>query len=129
MPTDPASFFQSLEAKGEDAVRLELATRRYNEQRSTLAREWLAQRERTQEQRNAALDHEHKVEEVNLARDALAAARESNRIAAENLIASNQSAAAAKTQARWAIWAAIIAVVAALVSAHEAILKLVSILM
>ena len=126
MPTDADTFFQSLEAAGEDVVRVELATHIYNERRSTLAREWLARKERSRQEEAATLDHDRKAEELSLTREALAAAKESNRIASENLVATRESAASAKKQARWAIWSAVVAVVAALVAASDAITKLVS---
>ena len=51
-----------------------------------------------------------------IADEALSIAKEANRIASEDLEAARSSAAAAERQARWAMYAAVIAVIAAAMS-------------
>ena len=77
-------------------------------------------------------------ETLTMAKDALAIAKEANRIASEDLAAAQSSAAssavaadaakaaadAAKSQARWAMWAALAAVIAVAITTKDQILAL-----
>jgi hypothetical protein len=82
-------------------------------------------KERSREESAAGRQRKNEDETIALARLTLEAARESNRIAADNLRSTQISVQAAEKQARWAVWAAVVAVVAAIVSAHEFLLALI----
>lgn len=119
--SDPQPFFAELDAESNElAVRERLVAGRYNSRRAPLAEEWLRRREEARTVEAAARAEAREAESLSIANKALAAATEANRIASEDLAAARDSAASAREQARWAMWAAIIATVAAIVAMFKA---------
>lgn len=107
-----------------EEVRQRLAAGNYNKQHADIAREYLASIDRRKAE-DAAKNAEFREEEtLAIAKEALAIARDANRIAKENLASAQASAKGASDQARWAMWAAILAVIATIVAAREQLLKL-----
>ena len=124
MSNEPADLFASLDAKGEDQVRLDMAMHIYNEPRTRLVLQWLAQKDRVRAEYEDTRKTAREEETIAIAKEALNTARRANKLSEQNVAAANISATSAQTQARWAKWAAIIAVVAAIVSAKDDIIQL-----
>ncbi|MGB4765834.1 MAG: hypothetical protein WBH09_02885 [Rugosibacter sp.] len=119
----PESLLARLDAEDNELeVRARLAGKRYNSRNSALAEEWLRRKEDARQAAANVRAEAREAESLSIAKSALAAATEANRIAAEDLAAARESAASAHLQARWAMWAAIIATVAAIVAAKDAII-------
>lgn len=118
-PESPQSFFAKLDAEDTElSVREALAAGRYNSRRAALAEEWLRRREDAQQTEATARAEAREDESLSISKSALAAATEANRIASE----ARDSAAA---QARWAMWAAIIATAAAVIATKDQIVALI----
>lgn len=60
-----------------------------------------------------------------IAEEALSIAKTANRLASEDLAAARSTAASERAQARWAMWAAIIATIAAVIATKDQILALI----
>ena len=123
---EPSLFFSTLESIGETEVRVKLAQAVWSEHRKVaLVKEWLARKSDERASEASAKRDEREEKTLSIAKDALAIAEESNRIASEELAAAQASASSAVEQARWARWAAIIAMVAAVISTKDQILALI----
>ena len=115
-------FRKELNELGEDAVRTKIASREWSAESAptklSLATEFLKSKEDT---RTAATEAKRDVREE----DILAIAREANRLASDaNSVARIEAAAAARSS-RWAMYAAIIAVIGAAVASKDEILRLI----
>jgi hypothetical protein len=118
-PESPQSFFAKLDAEDNElGVREALAASRYNSRRAALAEEWLRRKEDARQAEATSRAEALEDESLSIARSALSAATDANRIASE----ARDSAAA---QARWAMWAAIIAAVAAVIATKDQMVALV----
>lgn len=118
-PESPQAFFAKLDVDDNElAVRETLAAGRYNSRRAALAQEWLRRREDARQVEATTRAQAREDESLSIARSALSAAIEANRIASE---ARNSAAA----QARWAMWAAIIAAVAAVIAVKDQVVVLI----
>ena len=127
VPPHLASLFAEFERQGEVAVRHAILSGDYanSSTRQPAAQAWLAHKEEQRKASEAATRDEREEETLAIARQALETADEANRIAKEELSVAQSSAKAVHANARWAMYAAIGAVVAALFSAKEQILALV----
>lgn len=86
------------------------------------AQEWLRLKQEERDLASSAKRDAREEETLSIAKRALAIAEEANRIATEDLAAAKSSAASAREQARWAMWAAIIATIVAIIAAKDQIL-------
>lgn len=107
-------FTNTLIALGEEQVRVNLLQHVWNSPRKEWASEWLEFQEKTRASHVASRAEMREEESISIAKRALSVAADANRVASET----RDSAAA---QARWAMWAAIIATVAAVVAAKDQI--------
>lgn len=97
-------------------VRQRLAAGLYNQRHADIAREFLASIDRKKEEVAAQRQESREDETLRIAKEALATSKDANRVATENLAAAQASVTSAAKQVRWAMWAAIIAVVTLIVS-------------
>ena len=110
-------FTSTLITLGEEQVRANLLQHVWNSPRKEWASEWLEFQEKTRASNAAARTEMREEESISIAKRALSVAADANRVASET----RDSTAA---QARWAMWAAIIATVAAVVAAKDQIVAL-----
>lgn len=106
-------------ADNESEVRIRVAAGDYSEVHKALAQEWLRKKEEARNSAAATKRDDREEKTLAIAADALAIAKEANRIAVEDLEEARKSAKSAADQAKWAMWAAIIASVAALGSVND----------
>lgn len=113
-------FWATLDAVGEDQVRINLIKKIYGDHgaKRELVLEWLRRKEESRALEASAKGDAREEETLSIAKDALAIAKDANRIASEDL-------SAARLNARWAMWAAIIATVAAAIAAKDQIYALI----
>jgi len=106
------SFLARLDAEDNELdVRQFLATGKYNSRNSALAEEWLRRKEDARASAAAARAEAREDESISIAKRALAIASDARD--------------SATAQARWAMWAAIIATAAAVIATKEQIVALV----
>ena len=102
-------FMQQLEAHGDELeVRERIAKGQYHGEHLGIALEWLRRKEEKRSS-SAASKRDAREEET------LSIAKEANRIASNALVA-------ARSSSRWAMWAAIIAMIAIVIAAKDQIL-------
>lgn len=123
--SDHEDFIATLEALGEAEVRQRLARGNiYGVKHAAIVQEWLRSIVVARAETVAATRDAREDETLSIAKDALAIANQANRIASEDLAVARSSADAARANARWAMYAAIIAAIVAAVAAKEEILAL-----
>lgn len=106
------TFLEQLDAANNEAeVRTRLAAGNYNARHASLAEEWLRSREAARAEASAAKRDAREEKTLAIAKEA-------------NSIARSQAIAAARS-ARWAMYAAIIAAVAAAITSKDQILALI----
>ena len=112
---------QDLDAMGERAVRNDLNSGKYGHVGIpvfSFVSAWLADAEFARLAADSAKRDEREDRTLAIAENALSIAKDANRIASEDL-------AAARLNARWAMWAAIIATIAATIATKDQIVALV----
>lgn len=112
---------QDLDALGERAVRNDLNSGKYGHAGLAsfeFVSAWLADAVFVRSEAESAKRDEREARTLAISEDALSIARDANRIASEDL-------AAARLNARWAMWAAIIATIAATIATKDQIVALV----
>lgn len=104
--------------------------RRYHEGRfgelQTFVGAELKERDLAEKNLSSARSEAREETAISIANRAANAASEANRIAYESLAIAQSSSKTALEQARWARWAVIIAVIAAMIATKEEILKFIS---
>ena len=116
------SFREQLEKHNNpEEVRQRLAAGKYNQPHAAIAREYLASLERNRADEISARSEAREEETLAIANEALSVAKQANQIAKEGVGAAQESAASASKQARWARWAAVISMLAAVVAAKDQI--------
>ena len=120
-------LFVMFEKMGESEVGIRYtSTPGYSSDLDTpFAQEWLRLKQEERDLASSAKRDAREEETLSIAKSALAIAEEANRIASEDLAAAKSSAASAGEQARWAMWATIIATIAAIIAAKDQILALI----
>lgn len=98
-----------LESLGETEVRERLAHKKYAERNLSFVQEWLRRKDQEREDKRSAKRDAREEETLSIAKEA-------NRIASEALVIARSSSDAVRKQARWAMIAAIIAAITAIVS-------------
>lgn len=109
------SEIKEFEKIGEIDLRYKIAHNTFTGNRK-LAEEWLKLQDQSRRD-------EREEETLSIANRAADAASEANRIAAESLSIAQASSRSASEQARWARWAVIIAIIAAMIATKDEILK------
>jgi hypothetical protein len=126
MGTDHQALFAELEARGEEAVRVDFVKGLFPQgQKANLVGEWLNSKDRSRAA--DAVDKRDAREErtLSIAEEALAIAKDSAASARLSATAAQVQASSARDQARWAKWAAIVAVVAAIVAVKDSAIALI----
>lgn len=108
---DPLHLYPKLEEMGEQEVRIQLARGIFGADSRPLIQEWLDGKDKAQSALSSAKRDAREEETLSIAKDA-------NRIASD-------AALSARLSARWAMWAAIIATVAAIIAMKDQILALI----
>jgi len=104
-------LFSKCERDGEEAVRNRMAENVYcTKDERPIIQEWLRRKD---EVRSLAASSKRDAREE----ETLSIAKEANRIASDALIVARSSSKSARKQARWAMWAAIIATTAIIIAA------------
>ena len=123
-----AWFLAEFDRIGEAMVRDRIISGRYRDQNNArlYAEEWLRSLEAARASEAFNKRDAREEETLEIARsssatsaEALSIAREANRIASEDLAVARSSAESARANARWAMYAAIIATVAAVIAAKD----------
>lgn len=110
---------QQLDANGNELeVRERLAKGQYHGEQLGVVQEWLRRRDATRAETASSKRDAREERTLAIAEDALSIAKDANRIASEDL-------AAARLNARWAMWAAIIASVAVMIATKDQIVALI----
>lgn len=123
MPAPRKEQINELERLGESEVRYLLSSMRTGNFERHVAEEWLRQKELERAADSSARRDAREEETLSIAKRAADAASEANRIATESLAIAHSSSRSAAEQARWARWAVIIAVMAAIIATKDEILK------
>lgn len=113
---------QDLDSMGERAVRNNLNTGKYGHAGLApfdFVSAWLANAEFARAKIDSTKRNERETRTLSIAENALSIAKDANLVASEDLALATGSAESAREQARWAMWAAIITTIAALISMKD----------
>lgn len=122
----PHEFRRALEEAGPALVRNALARGAYAQHgREAIARQWLALRDAEASLELEARRDAREGETIELVRSADALAREANEAAQEANRISQQALFRSARQERWAMYAAIVATIALIISVKDAVIDLV----